>query len=52
MAEAFVFVLVLLVGLVGSFVLYMLVRAEHDNRETMNRETAEQAARRDKRNQK
>ncbi|MFB6085266.1 MAG: hypothetical protein ABEJ84_00440 [Halodesulfurarchaeum sp.] len=31
----------------GSLVLYVLVRDEHDRRETMDRETAERTARRD-----
>ena len=52
MGESFLLVLVLLVGLVAPLVLYMLIRAEHDEREAMDRETAEQVARRDSRDQK
>ncbi|MFB6102468.1 MAG: hypothetical protein ABEJ73_07865 [Haloplanus sp.] len=40
-------VVVLLLGLVAPLVLYWLVRAEHDDREVMDREAAERAARRD-----
>lgn len=50
MAEA-VFVLVLLVAIVAPFILYYFIRAEHDLRETMDRREAEQAARRDTRDQ-
>jgi uncharacterized protein HemX len=32
----------------GGLVLYLLVRAEHDKREIMNRREAERAARRDR----
>ena len=42
-----VVLLVLLAGLVFPVVLYLLVRAEHDRRETMDRESAERVARRD-----
>ena len=52
MVESFVLVFVLIVGLAGPLVLYMLVRGEHDKRERMDRDTAEQAARRDTRNRK
>lgn len=45
-AGLFVFVL-LLAGVAFPLVLYLLVRAEHDQRETMDRESAERAARRD-----
>ena len=41
-------VLVLLVAIVAPLLLYALVRAEHDQRETMDREDAEQTARRDR----
>jgi len=41
------FALVLLVAVAAPFVLYYFVRAEHDKRETMDREEAERAARRD-----
>jgi multisubunit Na+/H+ antiporter MnhG subunit len=47
MAEAAFVLLVLLFALVGPLVLYYLVRAEHDRREEMDRESAERAARRD-----
>jgi hypothetical protein len=40
-------VLFALFGLLAPLGLYYLVRAEHDNRETMSREEAERAARRD-----
>ncbi|GAB3684546.1 hypothetical protein GCM10028857_13680 [Salinarchaeum chitinilyticum] len=40
-------VLLLAVALAAPLVLYYLVRAEHDQRETMDREAAERAARRD-----
>lgn len=46
MTDAILF-LFLLGGLVFPVVLYVLVRAEHDKRETMNREEAERVARRD-----
>lgn len=52
MVESFILVFVLIVGLASPLVLYMLVRGEHDKREQMDRDTAEQAARRDTRNQK
>jgi len=48
MAEA-AFALVLLLALVAPLVLYYLVRAEHGEREEMDRESAERAARRDTR---
>jgi hypothetical protein len=47
MADAAVFVLFALFGLLAPLGLYYLVRAEHDTRETMSREEAERAARRD-----
>lgn len=37
-------------AIIGPLVLYALVRAEHDDRETMSRDEAERAARRDTRN--
>jgi len=40
-------VLVLLFGLVAPLILYALVRAEHEDREVMDRAAAERAARRD-----
>lgn len=43
------FLLVALFGLVAPLALYALVRAEHGEREEMDRETAERAARRDTR---
>ena len=39
--------LVLVIGLGAPLVLYALVRAEHDDREVMDREAAERTARRD-----
>ncbi|GAB3325925.1 MULTISPECIES: hypothetical protein [Haloplanus] len=42
-----VLAVVLLFGLAAPLVLYWLVRAEHDDREVMDREAAERAARRD-----
>lgn len=50
MADSFLGLIVLfhLFGVVGSFMLYILVRDEHNRRETLDRETAEQTARRDK----
>lgn len=41
------FALVFLLAIAAPFVLYYFVRAEHDERETMNRQEAERAARRD-----
>ncbi|WP_198667891.1 hypothetical protein [Saliphagus sp. LR7] len=35
------------VAIIAPLGLYLLVRAEHDDRETMGREAAERAARRD-----
>ena len=52
MAEVFVFGVFLLLALVAPFVLYALVRAEHDDREEMDRDAAERAARRDTRDEK
>ncbi|WP_251329352.1 hypothetical protein [Haloplanus pelagicus] len=40
-------VIVLLLGLGAPLVLYALVRAEHEDREVMDRAAAERAARRD-----
>ena len=42
-----VVVLFVLLAVVGPLVLYVLVRSEHDDRERMDRERAERAARRD-----
>ena len=39
--------LVVLLGVAGPLVLYVLVRSEHDGRDTMDRSTAERTARRD-----
>jgi len=47
MAEGAFVLVVLLLAVVAPFALYALVRAEHDNRETMDRRDAERAARRD-----
>jgi len=44
---ALILVLVLGVGVGGSLLLYWLVRAEHEDREVMDRDAAERAARRD-----
>ena len=46
---AALFAVVLLLALVLPLALYVLVRAEHDEREEMDRESAERAARRDTR---
>ena len=46
-AGTVVLAVVLLFGLVAPLILYRLVRAEHDDREGMDREAAERAARRD-----
>lgn len=48
MAGEALVILVLVVGLVAPIALYYLVRAEHDQREEMDREAAERAARRDR----
>ncbi|MGQ4555438.1 hypothetical protein [Halobellus sp. GM3] len=45
-AGGFLLVVVLL-AVVAPLLLYALVRAEHDGRETMDRQSAERAARRD-----
>ncbi|MDQ2055647.1 hypothetical protein [Halobellus sp. H-GB7] len=47
MTTGFVFAIFFLLSILGAFILYSLVRSEHDQRETMDRERAEQAARRD-----
>lgn len=47
MAESFVLVVFLMVALAAPLVLYLLVRGEHEKRDRMDRESAEQAARRD-----
>ena len=44
-----VLVVFLAIAIGGVLLLYALVRAEHDQRETMDREAAERAARRDTR---
>lgn len=49
MAAGLLFVLVVVLAVLGPLVLYYLVRAEHDKRETMDREAAERRARRDTR---
>ncbi|MFB6090140.1 MAG: hypothetical protein ABEJ97_03700 [Halobellus sp.] len=49
MAEGALVAVVLLLAVVGPLVLYGLVRAEHEKRETMDREAAERSARRDTR---
>jgi hypothetical protein len=41
-------VLFVLLAVAAPLVLYVLVRSEHDNRERMDRERAERAARRDR----
>ena len=43
-------ILVFVFAVVAPFVLYYFVRAEHDQREAMDRETAEQTARQDTNN--
>jgi uncharacterized protein HemX len=47
MSVAVVVLAFLALGIGGGLVLYLLVRAEHDKRETMDRRDAERAARRD-----
>lgn len=47
MTAGAVLVVFLLLAGAAPLVLYALVRAEHDQRETMDRDAAEQAARRD-----
>lgn len=47
MGEATSFAFVLLLAFAAPSVLYYPVRTEHDERETMDRQDAEQAARRD-----
>lgn len=47
MAGAVFLLVFLLVAIAAPLVLYALVRAEHDQREQMDRATAEQVARRD-----
>lgn len=46
------FVVGFLFAIGAPFVLYYLIRAEHDHRETMDRDSAEQAARRDTKDHK
>jgi multisubunit Na+/H+ antiporter MnhG subunit len=52
MTGAGLFVLVVVLALVAPLVLYYLVRAEHDGREEMDRESAERVARRDTREER
>lgn len=47
MPGGLILVLGLVISLVFGYLLYVLVRAEHDNRETMDRNEAERTARRD-----
>lgn len=47
MAGVGVAVLFLLLAVVGPLLLYALVRSEHDQRESMDRQSAERTARRD-----
>ncbi|WP_049984915.1 hypothetical protein [Halobellus rufus] len=47
MVEGALVLVVLLFAVVAPFVLYALVRSEHDQRETMDRRDAERTARRD-----
>jgi hypothetical protein len=47
-AEGLFVLLVLLFAVAAPLVLYALVRSEHDQREEMSREAAEQSARRDR----
>jgi hypothetical protein len=47
MAEGALFLVFLLLVVASPLVLYVLVRAEHDEREEMSREEAERVARRD-----
>jgi len=46
-ALALALIVFLLLGVGGPLLLYSLVRAEHENREVMDRDAAERAARRD-----
>ena len=48
-AGAALVVVVLLLAVILPFALYVLVRAEHDERREMDRESAERVARRDTR---
>lgn len=48
--EGAVLGLFLVFTIIGPLVLYVLVRTEHDDRETMSRDEAERAARQDTRN--
>jgi multisubunit Na+/H+ antiporter MnhG subunit len=52
MAATGLFVLVLVFALIAPLVLYYLVRAEHEGREEMDRESAERAARQDTREER
>ena len=49
MAEGALLLVVLLFAVGAPLILYALVRAEHDQRSTMDRRDAERAARRDTR---
>ena len=46
-AAGLLVVLCLVLGIGGGLVLYVLVRAEHDRRDVVDREEAERLARRD-----
>lgn len=46
-ADGGIFALLLLFAVLAPFLLYVLVRGEHDQRRTMDREEAEREARRD-----
>lgn len=48
MFELLVLVLFALVGVGGGVLLYVLVREERENRQVMDRQSAERAARRDR----
>lgn len=52
MAEAAFVIVFLGLAIVAPIVLYYLVRAEHDRRDTMTRQEAEEAARRDRHDRK
>lgn len=47
MSGGWLFAVFLLVAVGGGLLLYLLVRSEHDQRRTMDRESAEKVARRD-----
>lgn len=46
-----VFLLVFALAIGGSLLLYLLVQQEHERRPTMERDSAEQAARKDRRDE-